>query len=75
MPVGVRARARRMTDLDVRPDGSFVSVERVTAGDYLLFASFKNASMNRSRKLSITPEQELLPEIDIGSIELRSRAK
>ena len=67
------SNSRRMTDLDVRSDGSFVSVERVTAGDYLLFAVFKNASMNR--KISISPEQETLPELDIGSLELRPRGK
>jgi len=67
------SNSRRMTDLDVRPDGSFVSVERVIAGDYLLFATFKNASMNR--KISITPEQETLSELDLGSIELRRRGK
>jgi RNA polymerase sigma factor (sigma-70 family) len=63
--------SRRMTDLDVRADGSFVSVERVPAGDYLLFAVFKNASTNR--KITITPQQEILAELDLGAIELRGR--
>jgi hypothetical protein len=67
--------SRRMMDLDVRNDGSFVSVERVPAGDYLLFAVFKNASNNSNQKITISPEQEALPELSIGSIELRSRSR
>jgi hypothetical protein len=63
--------SRRMTDLDVRNDGSFVSVERVPAGDYGLWAEFKNASTHQ--KITISAEQETLTELNIGAIELRSR--
>jgi hypothetical protein len=60
--------SRRGTDLDIQEDGSFVSVERVPAGEYLLFAGFKKASANR--KITISAEQEALPELNIGSVEL-----
>jgi len=60
--------SRRGTDLDVKEDGSFVSVERVPAGEYLLFAAFKKGSANR--QVTISAEQEALPELNIGSVEL-----
>ena len=63
--------SRRDINLDVRNDGSFVSVERVPAGDYRLWAAFKNASTHQ--KVTVSEEQEALAELDIGVIELRGR--
>jgi hypothetical protein len=48
------------------PDGSFVSLERVPAGNYRLGAVFKNTSA--SRKVVVTEEQDV---IDLGEIQLR----
>ncbi|MCI0540766.1 MAG: sigma-70 family RNA polymerase sigma factor [Verrucomicrobiales bacterium] len=61
--------ARRMVSLRVGGDGSFLSVERVPAGEYRFSAVFKNASLNR--KLIITSEDEQLPDFDLRDIELR----
>ncbi|MCI0536004.1 MAG: sigma-70 family RNA polymerase sigma factor [Verrucomicrobiales bacterium] len=69
--VGARefVNARRMISFRVSDDGSFVSVERVPTGEYRFSAVFKNASMNR--KLTVTPEDEQLPHVDLGEVELR----
>ena len=61
--------SRHMTDLRISDDGTFISVERVVAGDYELFAIFKSAQTHR--KISISEEQVLLPEFDLGAIELK----
>jgi integrase len=60
--------ARRMISLRVSGDGSFISVERVPAGEYQFTAVFKTASMNR--KLTVTPEDAQLPHVDVGDVEL-----
>ncbi len=59
--------SRRMADLRINDDGSFISVERVPADDYEVFAIFKTAQTHR--KISISSEEEQLPELDIGAIE------
>jgi hypothetical protein len=59
----------RMVSLRVNEDGSFISVERVPAGDYRFTAIFKNVSVTRMFTVSAGDEQ--LPEVNLGSIALR----
>ncbi|MCI0745270.1 MAG: sigma-70 family RNA polymerase sigma factor [Verrucomicrobia subdivision 3 bacterium] len=63
------ASARRTVSLRINNDGSFISVERVPAGQHEFFGFFKNTSVRR--KLTISAEEEELPHVDLGLIELR----
>jgi hypothetical protein len=58
--------SRRTYTARFYPDGSFVSIERIPAGNYRFIAVFKNTSA--SRKVVVTEEQDL---IDLGEIQLR----
>ena len=50
-------------------DGSFISVERVPAGEYQFSVTAKNAWAHR--KVTVTPQDEQQPYLELGTIELQ----
>jgi hypothetical protein len=59
-----------MISLRVADDGTFVSVERVPAGEYQLDAVFKSASVH-NRVVTVSTTEGQLVELDLGAVQLR----